>query len=114
MQLASDLEKEQLKEEMNSQFEMTDSGTYQAIKMHDEWAEGIKGDENLKKQIHQAFKLACVYYKPSPVLYRGNKYNRRALIEAKRQMLDSDWQLIMKFQPFKRMWGEESDVNFFE
>lgn len=29
-------------------------------------------------------------------------------------MLDSDWQLIMKFQPFKRMWGEDSEVNFFE
>ena len=82
--------------------------------MHDEWMDYIKGDEHLKKQIHQAFKLACVYYKPSPVLYRGNKYNRRALIEAKRQMLDADWQLIMKFQPFKRMWGDDSEVNFFE
>ena len=82
--------------------------------MNDDWMEYVKNDDNMKKQIHQAFKLASVYYKPSAVLYRGNAYNRRALIEAKRQMLDSDWQMIMKFQPFKRMWGEESGVNFFE
>lgn len=28
-------------------------------------------NENLRKQIHSAFKMACVYYKPSYVLYRG-------------------------------------------
>lgn len=64
--------------------------------MADDWDEHMY-DELLKKQIHQAFKLATVYYKPSPVLYRGQYYNRRSLIEAKRQMLDADWQLIMKF-----------------
>ena len=53
-----------------NQFENTDSGTYQAIKMADDWDEHLY-DEVLKKQIHQAFKLATVYYKPSPVLYRG-------------------------------------------
>ena len=58
--------------------------------------------------------MACVYYKPSPVLYRGHKYNRRALIEAKRSILDAEWQLILKFQPFKRLWGEDSNVDFFE
>ena len=75
---------------------MTDSGTYQAITMNDNWPEYLS-DEHLRKQVHQAFKLAAVYYKPSPVLYRGNRYNRRALIEAKRQMLDTDWILMMKF-----------------
>ena len=64
--------------------------------MPDEWPENIS-NEHLRKQIHQAFKMACVYYKPSPVLYRGNKYDRRSLIEAKRQMLDADWQLIQKY-----------------
>ena len=38
--------------------------------MADDWDEHLY-DEVLKKQIHQAFKLATVYYKPSPVLYRG-------------------------------------------
>ena len=71
-------------------------------------------DENIRKQVYNAFKLACIHYKPSPVLYRGHKYNRRALIEAKRTMLDTDWQLIMKFQPFKRLWGEDSDFDFYE
>ena len=86
---------------------------YQAIKMDENWPDYLH-DDGLRKQIHQAFKLACVYYKPSPVLYRGSSFNRRSLIEAKRQMLDSDWHLLMKFQPFKRMWGEDSEVNFFD
>ena len=64
-------------------FEMTDSHTYQAIQMGDDW-DDCRYDEALRKQLHQAFKLATVYYKPSPVLYRGNRYNRRSLIEAKR------------------------------
>ena len=37
---------------MNSNFEMTDSGTYQAVQMNDDWLEHIKADEHLKKQIH--------------------------------------------------------------
>ena len=113
MQNASDIAREQLGESMKrSFFEMTDSGTFQAIQMSDDWPENL-ADEALRKQIYQAFKMACVYYQPSPVLYRGNKYNRRALIEAKRQMLDADWLLMMKFQPFKRLWGEDSSVDFF-
>ena len=51
--------------------------------MGDDW-DDCRYDEALRKQLHQAFKLATVYYKPSPVLYRGNRYNRRSLIEAKR------------------------------
>ena len=51
--------------------------------MADDWEERNL-DDALKKQLHQAFKLATVYYKPSPVLYRGHRYNRRSLIEAKR------------------------------
>lgn len=58
--------------------------------------------------------MAAVYYKPSPVLYRGHKYNRKALIEAKRGLLDAEWQLMLQFQPFKRLWGEDSKVNFFD
>ena len=54
-------------------------------------------NENLRKQIHSAFKMACVYYKPSYVLYRGYKYERRKLIEAKRQMLDNEWELMLSF-----------------
>lgn len=81
--------------------------------MGEDWSKLI-GNEYLSKQIHQAFKLACIYYKPSPVLYRGNSYNRRSLIEAKRQMLDADWHMIQKFQPFKRLWGEDSGIDFYE
>lgn len=69
---------------------MTDSGTYQAIEMSENWPEHLT-DDNLRSQVYQAFKMACVYYKPSPVLYRGQKYNRRSLIEAKRCMLDAEW-----------------------
>lgn len=69
---------------------LNEDSTFQAVKIDDNWPEFLT-DDNLRKQIHSAFKLACVYYKPSPVLYRGNSYNRRSLIEAKRQMLDADW-----------------------
>ena len=29
-------------------------------------------------------------------------------------MLDADWQLMMNFQPFKRLWGDDSSVDFYE
>ena len=58
--------------------------------------------------------MACVYYKPSPVLYRGNKYDRKDLIEAKRQMLDTEWELMMKFRPFKRLFSEKDNGQFYE
>lgn len=83
MQRAAELDSNHNGQGAGSRFDMTDSGTYQAITMGEEWPKLI-GNEFLNKQIHQAFKLACVYYKPSPVLYRGNSYNRRSLIEAKR------------------------------
>ena len=46
------------------------------------------GDERIKKKIQSAFKMACINYAPSPVIFRGKKYERRSLIEAKRTMLD--------------------------
>ena len=42
------------------------------------------GDPRIKKKINTAFKMACVQYKPSWVLYRGNRFIRKRLIEAKR------------------------------
>ena len=98
LQQATDLELEQLGEQNHKKgyFEMTDSHTYQAIEMGDDWPEHLT-DDHIRKSIHQAFKMACVYYKPSPVLYRGYRYNRRALIEAKRGLLDAEWQMMLKF-----------------
>ena len=46
------------------------------------------GDERMKKKITQAFKMACIHYAPSPVIFRGKRYERKNLIEAKRIMLD--------------------------
>ena len=46
------------------------------------------GDERIKKKIQSAFKMACINYTPSPVIFRGKRYERRGLIEAKRTMLD--------------------------
>ena len=46
------------------------------------------GDERMKKKITSAFKMACFHYAPSPVIFRGKKYERKGLIEAKRTMLD--------------------------
>jgi len=47
------------------------------------------GDERIRKKVATAFKIACFNYAPSPVIFRGKKYERRALIEAKRTMLDA-------------------------
>jgi hypothetical protein len=97
MMKATELELAQIGESARQNLtDLTDSGTYQAITMGDDWPSHL-GNENFKKQILQAFKLACVYYKPSPVIYRGHSYNRRSLIEAKRQILDADWQMLSKF-----------------
>jgi len=62
------------------------------------------GDERMKRKVASAFKMACFNYAPSPVIFRGKKYERRALIESKRTMLDSQWEELLMNNPFKNLY----------
>lgn len=74
-----------------------------AVKLTDECMQC--GDDKLKKKICQAFKMACINYSPSPVLYRGQKFDRKKLIEVKRTMLDCEWEKTLKNAPFDYLFG---------
>ncbi|TNV85809.1 hypothetical protein FGO68_gene5180 [Halteria grandinella] len=41
--------------------------------------------------LQKAFKLACIYYKPSKVEYQGQKYDRHSLIMQKSRLLDKEY-----------------------
>ena len=69
-----------------------------AIKLSDECTSC--GDAGIRRKISQAFKMACIHYEASPVLYRGYKFDRKKLIEAKRTMLDCEWEKTLKNAPF--------------
>jgi len=73
------------------------------------------GDERLKKRISQAFKMACIHYEPSAVLFRGQKYQRKQLIEATRTILDCEWEKVLMNPPFDRIYGQnDGSRNFYE
>jgi len=41
--------------------------------------------------IKEAFKMACIQYKPSYVPFRGCKYERRQMVEVKEKLLRESW-----------------------
>jgi hypothetical protein len=77
-----------------------------AVKLSDECM--ACGDEKMKRKISQAFKMACIHYSPSPVLYRGQKFDRKKLIEVKRTMLDCEWEKTLKNAPFDNLFGSQN------
>jgi hypothetical protein len=49
------------------------------------------------------------------VLYRGQKYDRKQLIEAKRTMLDCEWEKTLNNAPFDILFGKEDpSARFYE
>ena len=74
------------------------------------------GDERMKKKVTSAFKMACIDYAPSPVIFRGKRYERRNLIEAKRTMLDAQWEELVVNNPFKNLFengGGDQSQQFY-
>ena len=41
-----------------------------------------------------AFKMACLAYNPSPVLYRGKSYDRISLLRARNKLLQEYWRRV--------------------
>ena len=47
--------------------------------------------EKYRPMIKEAFKMACIQYKPTPIPFRGSNYFRRELIDLKDQVLSATW-----------------------
>jgi len=58
--------------------------------------------------------MACLKYAPSPVLYRGQQFDRRKLIEVKRTMLDCEWEIALKNPPYDSLFGANPSRGFYD
>jgi acyl carrier protein phosphodiesterase len=62
--------------------------------------------------IKEAFKMACVQYKPSGVPFRGNNFQRAALIEIKESVLMDSWlTAIQEINYYKDIYGGMGTQN---
>ena len=48
-----------------------------------------------KAKIQTAFKVACLHYKSSDLLFRGMNFSRKHLFEIRRNILDEEWSNIV-------------------
>ena len=53
--------------------------------------------EKYRPAISEAFKMACVQYKPGPVSFLGNNYDRKSLVNLKRNMIEE----VCKYKLYK-------------
>ena len=56
--------------------------------------------EKYRPVISEAFKMACVQYKPGPVSFLGTNYDRKSLVNLKRNMIEE----ICKFKLYKNQF----------
>jgi hypothetical protein len=52
--------------------------------------------DKYRPMIKEAFKMACVQYKPSGIPFRGNNFQRARLIEIKDNVLMESWLTAIK------------------
>ena len=65
--------------------------------------------------IKEAFKMACISYKPSKIPMRGYQYERKHLIELNKKYMQDSWtHAIQNIDFYKSIYGgENGDINTF-
>ena len=65
--------------------------------------------------IKEAFKMACISYKPSKIPMRGYQYERKHLIELNKKYMQDSWtHAIQNIDFYKSIYGgENGDINKF-
>lgn len=64
--------------------------------------------------LQSAFKLACIKYKSSHVIFRGQNFSRQSLIELRASLLSEEWQSMLQRKPFLVSDMLEAKVPFNE
>lgn len=56
--------------------------------------------DTARGQIYNAFKMACIDYQSTDVVFRGSVMPRKGMIVMKSQILDNEWKDVLSQQPF--------------
>lgn len=68
-----------------------------------------------KPVIKEAFKMACVQYKPSNIPFRGSEFQRKSLLEFRESILTSTWNMALtKISFLKEQYGEKNINNTYD
>ena len=64
--------------------------------------------------VKEAFKMACLNYKPSRVPFRGGEYDRKSLLEFRETILSQTWQSAMsRIEQLKSSYSSARDEDEF-
>lgn len=70
-----------------------------AIKLNEDCLQcnNLKHNQNPShiKMLHTAFKMACINYKSSNIIFRGKNLTRKSLMEVRTNLLEEEWQNIL-------------------
>ncbi len=50
--------------------------------------------DNYRSLIYSSYRVACLNYRPDPVLLMGQKYHRNTLINLRRTILETEWGIV--------------------